>query len=714
MASRLGPAYEFLDFRLIPGERLLLRKGEPVALTPKVFDTLVVLVERAGSLVEKDEILLEVWGDVHIEEANVARSVWLLRQALGDDRNGHRVIQTVPKKGYRFVAAVAEVDANGSETIRPPAAPISATTRGRAGRRALWLGIVALIFVAASALIYRSALVASGQPAALDPASMRQVRLTRSGDVYAPVVSGDGEHIVYYGNVDGKAALCLMQLATGKVLALVPQRPGVSFWGAAFSPDGSYVYYTEGTPSGDAAIYRVSALGGQPQKIVDDALGPYISRDGRRLGFKRVDKQNRRTMLIVANIDGSDERVITSTDTDSGYLSVDWAPDGSTLAYVFKQYHPDGNRWYVAEVPAGGGPERRIGTVSESRIYSALWLPDMTGFAMTALDPETRQMQLFHLAYPDGTHRRITNDLTGYSGISITTDGSSIVAQRTDIDREIWIAATHDPSLPAWQLTDRKAQHFDDLSWSSSESLVYDVDESETIEKHNLWSMSLNDPVPRRLTDGDGHNYHPRVSPDGQVVTFISHRSGRPQLWRMRPDGTGAAPVTQIDSDVLDMQFAPDSRTIYFTTWTGGRGQLMRVTLDERSIFPVFDDADIFLWAVSPDGERVAYSSRDPVTKGVVTIVRRLDDGVIEHTLDLEPFNCLQWSADGSELYFAQRVDNAQNIWRRSLRTSAPRQLTGFTDKKLIRRFTVSPGGDQIALVRFTESHDAVALNFGK
>ena len=101
--------YQFKSFRLDVKERQLLHHNLPVALTPKVFDVLVALVERGGHLVEKDELLKLVWADSFVEEINVARSVHTLRKVLGEDENGNKFIETVAKKGYRFVAEVTEV-----------------------------------------------------------------------------------------------------------------------------------------------------------------------------------------------------------------------------------------------------------------------------------------------------------------------------------------------------------------------------------------------------------------------------------------------------------------------------------------------------------------------------------------------------------------------------------------------------------------------------
>lgn len=112
MATPVNVLYEFGPFQLDPPERLLLCDGQPVSLTPKAFDLLLALVDRSGHLVEKEELLKIVWLGSFVEEGNLAVTISQLRKALNDDRGQHRYIETVSKKGYRFVAEVKRLDDN--------------------------------------------------------------------------------------------------------------------------------------------------------------------------------------------------------------------------------------------------------------------------------------------------------------------------------------------------------------------------------------------------------------------------------------------------------------------------------------------------------------------------------------------------------------------------------------------------------------------------
>lgn len=101
--------YQFGAFRLDPAKRTLSREGAAVPLAPKAFEMLLVLVENGGRLLEKDELLKTLWPDSVVEEANLSQTVYLLRKALGEGPQETRFIETVPRCGYRFVAAVEEV-----------------------------------------------------------------------------------------------------------------------------------------------------------------------------------------------------------------------------------------------------------------------------------------------------------------------------------------------------------------------------------------------------------------------------------------------------------------------------------------------------------------------------------------------------------------------------------------------------------------------------
>src|SRR6476619_4816330 len=122
MSTSTKAFYELGPFRIDMERYLLLRDGEPISLSPKVFETLLFLVQNRGRIGKKDEIISNVWPDTFVEESNLAQNVFLLRKALGEEKNEHRYIVTIPGVGYRFVAAVTEQAALQVAQPQPAAA----------------------------------------------------------------------------------------------------------------------------------------------------------------------------------------------------------------------------------------------------------------------------------------------------------------------------------------------------------------------------------------------------------------------------------------------------------------------------------------------------------------------------------------------------------------------------------------------------------------
>ena len=108
MAQQLRRFYEFGPFRVDVTERQLLRDGAAIPLTSKVFDTLLVLVENSGHALEKEELLQKVWPDTFVDEGNLCQNISVLRKALGDNTGDTRYIETIPRRGYRFIAEIRE------------------------------------------------------------------------------------------------------------------------------------------------------------------------------------------------------------------------------------------------------------------------------------------------------------------------------------------------------------------------------------------------------------------------------------------------------------------------------------------------------------------------------------------------------------------------------------------------------------------------------
>src|SRR5262245_33884000 len=165
MSHQPNHIYDFGAFRLDVTERMLMRDGEAIPLQPKAFDLLHVLVEHHGHLLEKDELLKVVWPDAIVEEVNLANNISGLRKALCEDGNGQRFIETVPRRGYRFVAGVRQIQhatveeepriaTPVAEPLAPTLPPAAPERSGQWRRLALALTVSGAIIIAIVAWFY--------------------------------------------------------------------------------------------------------------------------------------------------------------------------------------------------------------------------------------------------------------------------------------------------------------------------------------------------------------------------------------------------------------------------------------------------------------------------------------------------------------------------------------------------------------------------------
>src|SRR5271167_3475596 len=117
MATGPKVLYDFGPFRVDPEKQVLLRENQPVPVTPKTFETLLILVRHSREVVSKDDLMKELWPDSFVEESNLSQNIFMLRKALGETPEDRRYIVTLPGKGYRFVAEVRTVTQDGEDVI---------------------------------------------------------------------------------------------------------------------------------------------------------------------------------------------------------------------------------------------------------------------------------------------------------------------------------------------------------------------------------------------------------------------------------------------------------------------------------------------------------------------------------------------------------------------------------------------------------------------
>jgi Tol biopolymer transport system component/DNA-binding winged helix-turn-helix (wHTH) protein len=341
MSQQNKHIYVFGPFRFDPRESLLLRDNRAVSLTPKVADTLHVLLQNAGNLVDKDELMSRVWPDAVVEEGNLNKNVFVLRKALGRFEGGREYIETVPKRGYRFVAPL---QSQLPEHIS--VSPDSQTPRHKMPRLLL-LGALCALLAFASFAIYRNWYGVSQHV---------QHTLTRvtfdDGLQIGATWSPDGRYLAYSSNRGGKFDIWVQQLSSGDPLQ-VTKGPG-HHWQPNWSPDGRYIAYrSEGDSAG---IYIIPSLGGVglERKISSFGYYPRWSPDSTRVLIQPTSFPSFKSLYVVDIAEGYPHAVLAdffARHVNLSGRSAAWHPDGKRISICAEE--PD-SRFAIWTLPLSG------------------------------------------------------------------------------------------------------------------------------------------------------------------------------------------------------------------------------------------------------------------------------------------------------------------------------------------------------------------------
>ncbi len=737
--------YEFGPFRLDSAERQLSRDGAPVPVPPKVFHTLEALVERNGRLVEKDELLREVWPDSFVEEANLSMNVSAVRRALGEGAGEHRYIETVPKRGYRFVASVrvlpngatrddeseehAAVALAREPVAREPVArePVDLATStssadgsvgsstGRLRRVAVAAGLVALVAGTVAATLAVSSWLGR-RPAALDLQTMRFERVAGTGKVGAAAVSPDGKYLAQVVYDGPRASLSIRHMATARTVELVPPSE-TSYDHLTFSPDGSFLYYVTFGPESIAA-YRIPALGGAPARVaenVDRAID--VSPDGSRIAYVRLTGAYEESEVMVASADGSDARAVyTRRSPDPPLLgNAAWSPDGSRVVCVSQEgMAPD--LVTLLDVDVESGEARRLGASRWKVVERLAWTPDGAGVVLAALPERAagRPFQIWYVSYPDGAVRRVTNDLSSYRDISLTSDGTTIVAVQSDSRSRIDVLAPKGGEAPARRLEPGSSamDGVQGVCWAPDGRIVYLSWGSGNCD---VWAMNADGTGIVQVTYDAYREWNPEVTRDGRYIVYASDRGGM-SIWRVE---IGGGTPTRLTSGPNDMRplCSPDG-WVYFTRRAEGGGRICKVRVEGGDAIDLFA-AKIGWPALSPDGTMLAgvdYGDDEDDDEGgdassVPIRVVSTADGRVVARLRLEgvvAWQSLRWSPDGRGLTYVASRDGGSNVWLLPLGGGQARPITKF-ESDYTANVAWSPDG-RLACARVTSTSSVVTI----
>lgn len=724
--------YDFADFRLDPEARVLLHEGKVVPLTPKVFDTLLSLVEHRTQVVSKNELMKFVWPNSFVEEGNLTQNISMLRKLLGESPGAPQFIETVPRRGYRFVAPVQEIMTEGGAVVgtlaahgpslaaaSPAAIPLPATASAGSRTRFVWpaiFGALALFVVLASVAFGLYQWLAA-MPTQSPAEAMTVNRLTYTGKASRIAISPDGKYVVEAVAEGGQQSLWLRQAATASEIEIIPPA-AVAYISITFSGDGNFLYFVRGQHSGPGegsfsdrgTLYKMPVLGKGEKKLLDNVDGHIaLSLDGEWLAFVRQSPKQGKSALMLARTDGSGEKELATRNFPDNFQPSGpaWSPDGKIIACATNNFTADNPYRGLVGISVTDGSEKPIGS---KHWYGAtrrlVWLSDGSGILVLAAEYSRGLNQLWRLSYPGEEAHKVISDLNDYADLSLTADAKTMAVVRADRVVNLWVAPEGDASR-AKALTSGTGREdgVRGLTWTPDGRIVYRTMAGEAPQ---IWITKADGSAAKQLTADGKEHFDPAISPDGQSIIWSSSAAGKRNIWRMNLDGSNPKQLTNGNNE-WHPEYTPDSQWLVYVTTphslakapvTGGQPVPLTNGLSWRP-------------TVSPDGKWIAYNRLDEASGQWQIGVIPIDGGTTPKIFEAPSpnvFRALRWTSDGRSIAYPVTTGNIANIWSQPLDGSPPRQLTHFKEQ-LIFDFAWSRDGKQLALSRGMVNSDVVLIS---
>ncbi|HKE06276.1 MAG TPA: winged helix-turn-helix domain-containing protein [Candidatus Acidoferrum sp.] len=675
-----------------------VRKGGiTLKLQPQPFRVLLLLIERAGQVVTREEIQRALWTDSTFVDFDhgINFSINQIRRALADNAEKPRYIETLPKRGYRFIGVVQKSpmakqsptpedvpEARHQSTkevlvypLRPGAENVEFPSRPASQEKSLgWK--VAMLTGAAVILLSSVGLgmrLWKSHKASLNLGKMRIVRLTESGNAEDVAISPNGEYVAYVLREGEKLSLNVRQVSTGSEVQILSPEV-VELRSLTFSPGGDYIFFLRTAKENFSVdyLYQIPILGGTPRKLIRDVDTPVsFSPDGKEFAFVRIGSSpSAGTHLMIANADGSGERVLASHPGHSQAAPA-WSPDGKTIAFPRPSLPGEGedHLWTVSPVD---GTMRSI-YKTRSSIGSVRWLPDGSGLLAVISDGAQGQGQIWDISYPSGEAKRVTNDLSNYEpgALDLARDGKSLVAVENTISSDLWVASG-DHFGQAKQITSGRTAVLG-VSAGPKRTILFNN------QKGDLYSIQ-EDGSALVLLSPDIHNIrNPSLCGVTPYLVFQSNHD----IWRMDIDGSHLTQLTKSGDSYWPTCSLSGQSVQYYSDGKNwripiGGGTPTQVNINNLAAFP---------GGYSPDGKLLAYNDFGPggdTPNRVAVVPEAGGEPVYSFSLRGDAiWQPVRWAANGISLDYFLTNNGVGNIWRQPIPKGPPWQVTNFTSGRI-------------------------------
>jgi eukaryotic-like serine/threonine-protein kinase len=701
----------------------LIKSGRQVHLQEQPFRVLAVLLERPGEVITREELQARLWpADTFVGfDEGINTAIRKLRVAFGDSADNPRFIETVPRRGYRFVAPVVLVPTVSSvqgttspttptQSDHPDVSLVIETPKQH--KWGLTAGFVGLVMLAAVGYIAYFKYVGK---AATRFQNYTISQITDNAKSQAAAISPDGKYILSEFVNAGMASLWLHHVPTNSDTQVVA--PSEAFYtNFDFSPDGNYFYFRKARSStlDEFDLYRAPVLGGNPQIIVrdlDSNIG--FSPDGKNIAYERGNNPEVGTFqVLTANAAGAAEKVIASGRMDSLHRYVAWSPDDKRVALSDVVGDAPGP---IQLMDVASGKTRDFVAIHGFVFLKSVWLPDGRGLIVQYQDVSAglNHNQIGFVSYPGGQFRAITKDTNSYESLSLSADAKTLATvqlKRLYTLYAIPAAKTEmNPPSPAIPQQQKGSLTF---AWAS----------------HDGFYLAEDNHLARVSSDGSNKT---TLLDNASIISVSACRNGRTlvlnligqgggnatNIWRVDADGTNLKQLSHGQRD-RNPECSFDSKWAYYVVANASRVERVPLADGTAETLPGTPIPHALIlnrdFDLSPDGKAMAFVistlGANPTRKIAVV---PLDAGPHPQVRLLDPHPAisypLRFTPDGKALVYPITQERAGNLWLQPLNGSHGHQITNFKSGQILE-LQWSPDGKKIGVLNRQIDADVVLL----
>ena len=676
----------------------LRRNGQRVKLQEQPFQILAQLIETPGGVVTREELRDRLWSaDTFVDfDHSLNAAIRRLRDALGDSAENPTFVETVARRGYRFLAPVqagADFTPVAADPLPHPAT-LSEAKGDVVQPRHWWVAVGVAAVVLLLIGVRLGILFGRHHPAAPAPSRITRLTATPTDDpVRAAAISHDGKYLAF----SDQTGFYLRQIDTGETHALnLP--PGLRVENVSWFPDSAHMIVALNSLDQSAGLWEVSALGGSPRKLYDDGNFPAVSPDGKQIAFIGCGRMRNQIWLMAA--EAEQPRKLLGEDGEV-FGTLAWSPDSTRLAYTRgKVAYDPGINGVIEWLDLRNSRVHRVLQIDRAGWYNApgaplAWISDgrliytLAEAPPRQLDSNLWSIEINPAGAPASESLRLTSDAGNVVSITASADGKRIVYLKGEPEPDVYVARIEGRNISEpvrLTLDDRQDLPFD---WTpDGKSVVFISDRTGVF---NVYRQAVDQTMPELLIGGDRPTLTPRLSPDGtQLLYLVSPpwTEAASSISLMRTPLAGGAPQKILEAKSISNQQcarAPATTCLY-SAETAGKMTFLRFDPEHGSGAQVFEVQDklpeVYNWSLSPDGSLLAIARGKEGGKegGAEPRIHLVSlDGAPDRWLTIQGWTgvySLDWAADGRSLWAASvgkegnallSIDlqgNARAVWR--------------------------------------------------